>query len=164
MGKWSDAVADCNQALARDGEYVRGYLRRARAYRFLEQYADSLLDYRRYLSSTPIPIDVKEITKEMETMMEEKKDKSKAQQAKKDREQQHRAQQSFKQEQNQYHSKPTNESRYQARGGGSGRGFQKESEEDDGFSHFKVELMSKELFHKKAQYNLLCVVRNHRLL
>lgn len=139
MGKWSDAVADCNQALARDSEYVRGYLRRARAYRSLEQYADSLLDYRRYLSSHPTPIDMKEITKEMEAMSEEKKEKTRGEHSRREREhQQQRNQQSFKREQYQHQPKPTSESRHQARGGRSGNGFQKESEESDDFNHFKV--------------------------
>ena len=65
MGKHDDAVRDCHAALSKDPSYARAYLRRARAHRALYDYASSVRDYRRYLSSTPQPQDTETVAEEL---------------------------------------------------------------------------------------------------
>jgi Tfp pilus assembly protein PilF len=70
MGLFTDAVNDCHNAIAKDSEYSRAYLRRARAYRSLNKFNDSVRDYRRYLCFDPIPSDFKDIQKELDEMID----------------------------------------------------------------------------------------------
>jgi tetratricopeptide (TPR) repeat protein len=70
LGLFTDAVNDCHNAIAKDSEYSRAYLRRARAYRSLNKFNDSVRDYRRYLCFDPIPSDFKDIQKELDEMID----------------------------------------------------------------------------------------------
>jgi tetratricopeptide (TPR) repeat protein len=61
-----EAVRDCNAAIAKDSSYARAYLRRARAFRSLNNYPNSVRDYRKYLSSMPTPPDYDEVNEELD--------------------------------------------------------------------------------------------------
>ncbi len=65
LGMNDDAVRDCNQAINKDGAYIRAYLRRARAFRAMADHPASIRDYRKYLSSTPTPSDYDEVNTEL---------------------------------------------------------------------------------------------------
>ena len=64
-----DALMDCHNAIAKDPDYARAYLRRARAYKSLNKYQDSIRDYRTYLNFTPVPSDSKEVRAELEAFV-----------------------------------------------------------------------------------------------
>jgi tetratricopeptide (TPR) repeat protein len=66
----ADAIADCHQAISRDSEYSKAYLRRARALGASKSYAASIRDYRRYLCSDPTPNDVGQVNQELEGVEE----------------------------------------------------------------------------------------------
>ncbi len=66
LNSYTEAVNDCNKAIALDDEYARAYLRRARAHKAQHHYAASIRDFRRYLSSDPVPADASAVQKEME--------------------------------------------------------------------------------------------------
>ena len=63
---YSDAVSDCHQSLARDPQYPRAYLRRARAQRELGHYAASIRDFKKYLKISPQALDRMEVQIELE--------------------------------------------------------------------------------------------------
>jgi tetratricopeptide (TPR) repeat protein len=65
LGMNDDAVRDCNQAINKDGAYIRAYLRRARAFRAMADHPASIRDYRKYLSSAPTPSDYDEVNTEL---------------------------------------------------------------------------------------------------
>jgi tetratricopeptide (TPR) repeat protein len=69
---YSEAVHDCNTAIHLYADYHRAYLRRARAYRAMDKYHESVRDFRRYLCSDPVPSDFAEVQKELDGMLEEK--------------------------------------------------------------------------------------------
>ena len=46
---YQEAVKDCHQAISKDSEYHKAYLRRARAFRAMKDYSSSVRDYRKYL-------------------------------------------------------------------------------------------------------------------
>lgn len=66
LGMFAEAISDCHNALAKDADYCRAYLRRARAYRSINKLQDSIRDYRRYLCSDPVPSDFKEVQQELD--------------------------------------------------------------------------------------------------
>ena len=70
LGQHASAIADCHQAISRDGDYARAYLRRARALAASKSYAAAVRDFRRYLSSEPVPNDHAAVNQEMENAME----------------------------------------------------------------------------------------------
>ena len=70
LGQHASAIADCHQAISRDGDYARAYLRRARALAASKSYAAAVRDFRRYLSSEPVPSDHAAVSQEMELAME----------------------------------------------------------------------------------------------
>ena len=70
LGQASDAIADCHQALTRDPHYTRAYLRRARALAASKSHAAAVRDFRRYLSSEPVPSDHAAVNQELEAAME----------------------------------------------------------------------------------------------
>jgi tetratricopeptide (TPR) repeat protein len=72
LGLYAEAVNDCHNAISKDAEYSRAYLRRARAFRAMNKFNDSVRDYRRYLCFDPIPGDFKEIQKELDEMIDNK--------------------------------------------------------------------------------------------
>lgn len=72
MGNYAEAVTDCNSAVGLYAEYHRAYLRRARAFRAMNKYHDSVRDYRRYLCADPVPSDFKDIQRELEELIEAK--------------------------------------------------------------------------------------------
>jgi tetratricopeptide (TPR) repeat protein len=72
LNMFSDAVHDCNTAVLLYSDYHRAYLRRARAYRAMDKYNESVRDYRRYLCSDPVPSDFAGIQKELDGMLDEK--------------------------------------------------------------------------------------------
>jgi tetratricopeptide (TPR) repeat protein len=94
---YAEAVSDCNNAIQLYPEYHRAYLRRARAYRAMDKYTESVRDYRRYLCSDPVPVDFTEVQKELDAMMEEKAAETLRQQ----RQEQQRQEQLRKQQQQQ---------------------------------------------------------------
>lgn len=70
LGLYAEAVNDCHNAIAKDSEYSRAYLRRARAFRAMNKFNDAVRDYRRYLCFDPIPNDFKDIQKELDEMID----------------------------------------------------------------------------------------------
>ena len=72
LGLYAEAVADCHSAIAKDSEYSRAYLRRARAFRAMNKVHESIRDYRRYLCSDPVPGDFKEVQRELDELNESK--------------------------------------------------------------------------------------------
>jgi len=81
LGLHQEAVSDCHQSIARDPHYARAYLRRARALRALSQYASSIRDYRRYVSSEPQPSDLTEVEAELNDTVESQRKQTRAEQA-----------------------------------------------------------------------------------
>jgi tetratricopeptide (TPR) repeat protein len=71
VGQLAEAIADCHEALSRDADYARAYLRRARALALSKSYAAAVRDFRRYLSSEPTPADSAAVSQEMEGAMEQ---------------------------------------------------------------------------------------------
>jgi tetratricopeptide (TPR) repeat protein len=69
---FTDAVSDCHQSLARDPQYARAYLRRARAQRELGHHAASIRDYKKYLKTTPRPSDSLDVQLELEEVTNSK--------------------------------------------------------------------------------------------
>jgi len=74
LGLFSEAVSDCHQSLARDPEYSRAYLRRARAQRALGNHSASVRDYRKYLKSVPKPPDATSVEEELLEVLRAKSD------------------------------------------------------------------------------------------
>ena len=69
LGHAGDAIADCHEALTRDPHYARAYLRRARALAASKSYAAAVRDFRRYLSTEPVPSDYAAVNQELEQAM-----------------------------------------------------------------------------------------------
>lgn len=70
VGHLTEAIADCHQAIGRDANYSKAYLRRARALAASLSYAASIRDYRRYLCSDPPPNDIFVVNQELESVVE----------------------------------------------------------------------------------------------
>jgi len=73
LGMFSDAVQDCNQAIQRDPDFAKAFLRRARAFRTMNKYAECIRDYKKYLGTEPAPGDYKDVQAEMTEFVERKK-------------------------------------------------------------------------------------------
>ena len=83
---FSDAVSDCHQSLARDPQYARAYLRRARAQRELGHHSASIRDYKKYLKTSPRPADSLDVQMELEEVNNSKIEEELLAAAKKKRE------------------------------------------------------------------------------
>lgn len=70
LGQYSDALMDCHNAIVKDPEYPRAYIRRARAYRATDKYHDSVRDFRKYLAFVPEPSDAQEVKAELDEWVE----------------------------------------------------------------------------------------------
>ena len=81
MGRYQEAVADCHQSIARDSDYIRAYLRRARAHLQLGNFSASIQDYRKYLSTEPRPTDVRQVMSELDDVIDKQHRQQAAQKA-----------------------------------------------------------------------------------
>ena len=79
---YQEAVKDCHQAISKDSEYHKAYLRRARAFRAMKDYSSSVRDYRKYLvmigNSTDNDIERDDVGKELQSVLQSQKIKTEA--------------------------------------------------------------------------------------
>lgn len=101
---YSDAVSDCHQSLARDPQYARAYLRRARAQRQLNHFAASIRDYKKYLKVSPPAADHLEVQHELEEVTNAKLEEELLSAARKKREAEQARDRERQQYQQQYRS------------------------------------------------------------
>ena len=70
LKRYTEAISDCHQSIARFPEYNRAFLRRARSYAAMHQYPASIRDFRRYLCSDPTPSDYIQVQDELNGIMD----------------------------------------------------------------------------------------------
>ena len=79
---YQEAVKDCHQAISKDSEYHKAYLRRARAFRAMKDYSSSVRDYRKYLVMIGESIDNDkertEVGSELQAVLQSQKMKTEA--------------------------------------------------------------------------------------
>merc|ERR1719247_3007402 len=64
--KYTEAINDCHQSLARDKQYVKALLRRGRAHRASGNFNSAITDFQNYLSSRPLPQDASAVQMELD--------------------------------------------------------------------------------------------------
>ena len=64
--KYTEAINDCHQSLARDKQYVKALLRRGRAHRASGNFNSAITDFQNYLSSQPLPQDASAVQMELD--------------------------------------------------------------------------------------------------
>jgi tetratricopeptide (TPR) repeat protein len=96
LGHLTEAIADCHQAIGRDSNYSKAYLRRARALAASLSYTASIRDYRRYLCSDPLPSDMITVNQELESVVEAHRRQVQRDLEKREREEQKASKKSYK--------------------------------------------------------------------
>ena len=76
LQKYTEAINDCHQSLARDKQYVKALLRRGRAHRASGNYNSAITDFQNYLSSQPAPQDAEDIKLELDDILQSQREES----------------------------------------------------------------------------------------
>jgi len=75
LGQLEEAVQDCNRALSLDANYLKAYLRRARAYTRMERYEEAVRDYEQAKKLDPENTDVRHRLREAKLELKKSKRK-----------------------------------------------------------------------------------------
>merc|ERR1711991_1243787 len=76
MQKYTEAINDCHQSLARDKQYVKALLRRGRAHRASGNFNSAITDFQNYLHSQPVPQDTEAIKMELDDIIQMQREES----------------------------------------------------------------------------------------